>query len=261
MNYLALFLSVVALSTSTSSCSFSFSSSDSDHKGVCKSCKAVTMSGVDSTVVYGDIKADYESIDVSGVFRVRYSDTVSSVTLKADRSLIPYIRICPDGDELEISIRLNSGKGIRTPEVLIPVSSRSIRSIDMSGATSFVSDVVMQGSELSLDLSGASKVKMDVKVGILEVDVSGAGKLELAGEAEHARIDCSGAAVIKGRDEACLKAGSAELDCSGAVKIEDLSGGRLYGELSGASRLKVSNGSDISGISCYGASKVTVKSN
>lgn len=216
----------------------------------------VTLSGKDTTIVFPDIQTNYSEIDVSGAFSVHYSDTAEEVTVTVDENLVPYLEIRSSGDELEIGMKSISLNELKRAEILVPVSSRALTSINLSGACSFKSDIALTGSELSLDMSGASKADIDVDVQGLEMDLSGASSACLSGNARKAHIDCSGASKIKGNNHECLRVDNAYIDVSGASSVKGIQGGKINGDLSGASKLSVIQGSDISGIKCSGASRI-----
>ena len=220
--------------------------------------RTVVPSGIDTTVVFPGIRTNYSEIDVSGAFSVRYSSSVKEVTVTADGNLIPYLRIRTSGEELEIGLSGISINEIRRAEVCVPVSSRNLTSVELSGACSFTSDITLSGRELSLDLSGASKVELDVDLKDLEIDLSGASAACISGNARNAELDSSGASKIKGYRGNCLTVDKAHIDVSGAGSIRGLQGGRISGSLSGASKLTALRGSDVSAIRCSGASKINV---
>lgn len=220
--------------------------------------RTVVPSGIDTTVVFPGIRTNYSEIDVSGAFSVRYSSSVKEVTVTADGNLIPYLRIRTSGEELEIGLSGISINEIRRAEVCVPVSSRNLTSVELSGACSFTSDITLSGRELSLDLSGASKVELDVDLKDLEIDLSGASTACISGNARSAEMDCSGASKIKNHRGGCLNVEKASVDISGAGSIRGLQGGRISGDLSGAAKLTVLRGSDVSGVDCSGAARINV---
>ena len=221
--------------------------------------KKVVPSGKDTTVVFSGIPASYSRIDVSGAFfSVYYSNTAKELKVVADENIVPYLKIRLSGDELEIGLESVTLNELKRIEVYVPVSSRNLSSIDLSGACSFISDDTIKGKDLKLDLSGASKVELDVDVKYLSVDVSGAGAISLSGNAHTADIDCSGACKIRSRGDRYLKVDKAGIDISGAASIKGIQGGQIRGDLSGAAKLVVLRGSDVSGVSCSGASKINV---
>ena len=108
--------------------------------------------------------------------------------------------------------------------------------------------------EIELDLSGASKMKLEADSEILEGEFSGASKFSCTGEFRTVSMDCSGAssAVIAG------KGGNATFECTGASAID---AGEFHVktatvELTGASKAKV-NASDEIHYDVSRASKMT----
>lgn len=229
----------------------------SDHFRFFKN-KQVVPSGKDTTIVFSGIRTNYSEIDASGAFSIQYSSTVKNVTVTVDENLVPYLDIRLSGDELEIGLKSISLNELKRAEIYVPISSRSLNSIEMSGACSFKSDITLTGNELSLDLSGATKAELDVDVKELEIDMSGAATTYISGDARKADLECSGASKIKCKNFKCLNVDKACVDLSGAASIHGLKGGKIYGDLSGASKLLVRQGSDISGIDCSGAAKINV---
>lgn len=220
--------------------------------------QTIVPSGLDTTVVYSDVRTNYSEINVSGAFYVHYSASVKEVTVIADVNLIPYLKVRNSDNELEIGLSGISFNEIKRAEVCVPVSSRNLTAVDLSGACSFSSDITVSGKDLSLDLSGASKAELDVDVKNLEIDLSGASAACISGNARNAELDSSGASKIKGYRGNCLTVDKAHIDVSGAGSIRGLQGGRISGSLSGASKLTALRGSDVSAIRCSGASKINV---
>lgn len=243
-------LSVAALATACSGVAYS-----SNPFRLIKD-KQVTPSGKDTTIVFPGIQTNYSGIDASGAFSVHYSSAVREVTVTVDENIAPYLDIRSSGDELEIGMKSISLNKLKRAEILVPASSRALTSIDLSGACSFKSDIALTGSELSLDMSGASKAEINVDVKELEMDLSGASTACLSGNAQKAYLDCSGASKIKGDGHDYLKIDKAHIDISGASSVKGIQGGKINGDLSGASKLYVLQGSDISGVECSGASRI-----
>ena len=249
---ICIILSVAALALTHSGAAYS-----SNHFRFIRD-RQVTPSGKDTTIVFPGIRTNYSELDASGAFSVHYSNTAKEVTVTVDENLVPYLDIRSSGDALEIGLKSISLNELKRAEVLVPVSSRSLTSIDLSGACAFRSDITLTGNDLSLDMSGASKAEIDVDVRELGIDLSGASAACISGKARKADMDCSGASKIKGNNHECLRVDKAYIDISGAGSIKGIQGGKISGDLSGASKLSVLQGSDISGIKCSGASRINV---
>ena len=216
----------------------------------------VTASGEDTTLVYENIAATYDGIDISNNMVVKYTEDVSCITVIADKNLVPYIKVYVEEGELKLNEKGIMMVNVPAAEVLVPVSSRPIESIEVSGASRFTSDVIIEGEELSIDLSGASRAEIGIKVNELDAEASGASTMNIGGTANEAEFDCSGASSIHCDD---FTAGIARVDVSGASKIGCLDARSASGNVSGASHLSVKNGCDISRVSTSGASGISSK--
>ena len=112
---------------------------------------------------------------------------------------------------------------------------RHINNIEISGAVTLDSENKVVSDQLTLKVSGASKMRLDVDTGKLYGSVSGASKISLGGKAENASFNASGASSLM----------TSELDISGKVQAE----------ASGASKIDIGKSSAID-ITASGASKI-----
>lgn len=162
--------------------------------------------------------------------------------------------ICPDYLEEYLDIKSFNGilylkmqlpRNFRHPrnssqEIVVNMQMKSIRSIDLSGASSLSAQGEFTTDNLSYDLSGAAVVR--------GLNISG----------RYVKIDCSGATNLNQTGNF----GKMDLDCSGASKVS-LSGNiaEISGEISGATQVNYS-GTGIStniDLEASGASKATLK--
>lgn len=214
----------------------------------------VTASGEDSTLVFNGIAATYDGIDIASAMKVTYTASADVITVTADKNLAPYIKVYVEDGELNIHMKGIAINNVPSPVVTVPVSSKPLKSIEVSGASKFSSDIVFENKELSIELSGASKAEIETRVNEIEADASGASSLIISGIADEAEFDASGASRIS-----CdgFSADFAHVDVSGASKISNLAAKAASGSVSGASHLSVKNGCDISKVSTSGASGVS----
>lgn len=176
----------------------------------------------------------FQGVDVSGIFEVEIiSGKDFDVQVDADDNLLQYIKTEVDSGVLQISStkRLKSDMPIR-----VRVSAPDINTIEGSGATS-ISLTGVKNSELKVDTSGASKVKLAGETTLLSVEVSGASKIDAQG----------------------LKAESASVDASGASNADIFVTGKLVSDASGASKIAYSGNPAIVEKNATGASKVYQK--
>lgn len=158
---------------------------------------------------------DFTGVDVGGVFQVEITAGKEfSVLVDADDNLLQYIKTEVNGDVLHIETteRINS-----TTPIKVRISAPDIESIGASGASKVTLNGV-KNSNLSVDTSGASKVKIE-------------------GETAAVRVEVSGASSV---DAESLKAKTAEVDASGASSVNLFVTERLVSDASGASRISYS---------------------
>lgn len=230
------------------SCIYISYSGSGDRKG------RVTASGEDTTLVYSGIAATYDEIDIANTMNVKYSDSADCITVIADKNLVPYIKVYVEGGELKINMKGVSLFNTPSPMVTVPVSTKPLKSIDVSGASKFSSDVILEGKELSIDLSGASKAELEAKVDELDADLSGASMLNIGGISDEAELCCSGASKIN-CDE--FSTDYADVHVSGASRIGCLDAKAAAGSVSGASSIKFSKECDAAKVSTSGASSIS----
>ena len=197
--------------------------------------RKVTPSGKDTTIVY-NIPNDYTAIDASCAMDVEYTTEATAVTVTTDAAYAKYLNIYLEGTELNLGLHPVSINGIDKIKVLVPVSARGLGEVELSGASSFYSAVILQGNELDIDCSGATKFDAEVDVRDLDVDCSGASKVLVCGKADDMSIDCSGASKVSD-DDNFVTARHAEIDLSGASKAY-IEAAELDGDISGASIIR-----------------------
>jgi len=170
---------------------------------------------IDGSAVAGTEVRDltgFQGVQVGGVFHV---DVVAGkdfrVEVQADDNLLQYVRTDVENGMLKIATRerINS----HTP-LTVRVSAPSIENLDASG----VCKISLEG----------------VNNSALSVDTSGASKVRLAGETSSVDIDVSGASNI---DAENLKAKIAMVEASGASKVSVFVSDRLVSKASGASTI------------------------
>ncbi|MBK9214531.1 MAG: DUF2807 domain-containing protein [Chloracidobacterium sp.] len=157
----------------------------------------------------------FHGVDVGGVFQVEITAQRDySVEIEADDNLLPLITTKVRNGILTISTerKLSSENPMR-----IRISAPDIDSLDASGAAK-VSVIGLQNERISVDSSGASKVR-------------------LAGETAKLTTDVSGATQIDAQE---LLAANAEIEASGASHVDVSVTGELRTDISGASKITYS---------------------
>jgi Putative auto-transporter adhesin, head GIN domain len=186
----------------------------------------------------GNIKSEgrnagqFISVDVGGEIDVYIKqDSVRSIRVEADENLLPYIEVISEGDKVYIhemdGYNLNPSRGIK-----VYVSSPVFKNLEASGACNIFSENQIVSSEgISIDLSGSSDVKIDLKASKVDAEVSGACTVELKGETKEFKIGGSGSTDIK-----CINlvAENVDIDISGSGEAEVYANAKLNVQVSGS---------------------------
>jgi hypothetical protein len=158
-----------------------------------------------------------EKRDVSGFSGIKAGGAVAvevsaqkefAVEVEADDNLLQYIKTEVKGDTLRI---YTEGRISTRSPIRVRVSMPQIESMDISGASSGTLTSIKNES-LTLEASGASKIKVDGETSELRVDLSGASRIEAENlKAESAWVDASGAssAVVYALNEITADASGA----------------------------------------------------
>jgi hypothetical protein len=154
----------------------------------------------------------FKAVDVGSIFQVEITAQKDfSVEVEADDNLLPLIRTdVSDGVlTIESDKRLSSSNPIR-----IRISAPDIDDLKVSGVAN-VTVTGVKNTGLSVDSSGASKIKIAGETTRLTVDVSGATKVDAENlKAENANVDASGASHVT-----VNVTGELLTDASGASRI------------------------------------------
>ncbi len=189
-------------------------------------CNKIVGSGI-TKIEQRDI-GDFQKVDVSGAMNVEViADTDFNVLVEADDNLLGQIRTELDGDTLKVY-----SKGWLSPKtkITVKISMPNLAGIEVSGASN-VTASNLKNEDLKVELSGASKLKIDGKTTNAKFDVSGASKFDGENlEIENAEIDNSGASSVL-----VSVSDSLTVDASGASKITYIGNPVVEKNVSGAS--------------------------
>jgi hypothetical protein len=170
--------------------------------------------------VKGSGTAKSESRNVSGFKAIKVRGALSvevvaqqdfSVTVEADDNLLEHVKTEINNDTLEIwsEGKFSSKRGIK-----VKISMTEINAVDVSGASGVVVTNVKSDS-FRVEVSGASKVKIDGEATTLKSEASGASKIDAENlKVENAEVEVNGAskATVQATNE--IKA-----DASGASTV------------------------------------------
>jgi hypothetical protein len=189
-----------------------------------------------SGVAASDVRnvGSFKGVDVGGIFEVEIiAGKEFEVRVETDDNLLQYVKTEVDAGVLKISTteRMKSHEPLR-----VRISAPSIESVEASGVCK-VSLAGVKNSELRIDTSGASKIRLE-------------------GETTSLSVDVSGASSVDGEN---LKAENANVEASGASNVSVFVTGRLVSDASGASKIGYSGNPASVEKNTSGASKVYQK--
>jgi hypothetical protein len=177
----------------------------------------------------------FDGVDASGAVEVRLrQDAATSVRVETDENLQEYIDVHVEGGTLvvepEHGFSLDPSR-----KIVVYASAPDFKTLEVSGASHLISDAPLNGDRLQVIASGASEVKLDVKLSKLETESSGASVIQYRGSAATVSTQASGASKIRCMD---LATDETTLDLSGACNAEVTATKQLNIEASGASDVR-----------------------
>ncbi|WP_411274166.1 head GIN domain-containing protein [Daejeonella sp.] len=179
----------------------------------------------------------FTRIETSGSMKVILKQgPVNNVKITADDNILKEIETNVRGNKLYIDLEksfCNAGS------ITVYITSKDYEGVDASGSVEILSDGKLNLNDFELDLSGSSKVTLNLNAANLKTSSSGASEIFLKGQA-----------------------GSHELELSGSTSVEALEFvvGRYRIESSGASSSRINVLNDLN-LSSSGSSDVEYRGN
>ncbi len=197
--------------------------------------------------------SSFDRVEVHGAIDIYIiQGPVQPVKIEADENLQKYIEVNESGSSLVI--RNRSGYNLKpTGQMKIYVTAPVYKSIDVSGACNIYSESKINNPEdISMSVSGAGEIKMELDAPRVKVDISGAGSVKLEGETKDFDLELSGAGDAKCFD---LKSENTSVRISGAGDADVFASVKLTGSISGAGSVKY-KGNAVADIKKSGAGSV-----
>jgi len=176
--------------------------------------------------------AAFNGIEAGSAFHIYLTKgEKQSIIIETDDNLQEQIKLKVKDGVLEMETKGN----ITNPEkmnayIVMPYLDK----LDLSGACKMETDDRFESEKMDIDLSGASGLKINIKVTNLQLELSGAAKATIGGFANNMELDGSGASNSYLED---LEVGKADIDLSGASKANVMIMDYLNGECSGAAHI------------------------
>ncbi|CAN5173059.1 head GIN domain-containing protein [soil metagenome] len=203
--------------------------------------------------------SEFNSIEVSGAIDLYISqgNDVAVAVSAADENLRSKIKTEVRNGTLRIYFDDHSKWSWGNKKLTAYVSFKTLKALDVSGASSCKINGVLNLNDLNVKLTGASSLVGAVKLTTLNLEGSGASNIKISGTVTNANINCSGASDVKSYDlitDVCVA------KISGASDINITVNGKLSVTASGASSLKYKGSAVIQELNSSGASSVSKKS-
>lgn len=182
----------------------------------------------------------FKNINVGSAFVVYLSQgNKQAVTVETEDKYIDKIQTTVKNGTLHIelkNLKERNNRGPKTMNVYItipeiknveatgavqikmqtPLKSKETVSFELSGASK-LNDLILNCKKFELNLSGASKLSVDLTADEINANVSGASNLTVSGTVDVADIDASGASKVDVRNFTCNKG---DFNSSGASKFQ-----------------------------------------
>lgn len=179
--------------------------------------------------------SSFTKVEVHGAIDVYLSQgKLTPVRIETDENLISYIEVIEEGNSLTLTSRkgynLDPSRGIK-----VYISSPSIKSIDVSGASNITGQTKMDISDkMVLMVSGSGEMNMEVDAPKIEASISGSGEVNLKGKTRDFELSLSGAGNASCYE---LLSENTSVDISGAGGAEVYASQELKADVSGAGKV------------------------
>jgi hypothetical protein len=184
---------------------------------------------------------EFTRISISGVYNVILKqDSSLSINITADDNLFKYIKSNVHGNRLEI---YNKRNFCNTGQITVTVGVRNLEEVETSGAVELSSDGRINTKDMRLEMSGVSKITLELNAANVVTSGSGASEVDLKGQATSHDISLSGDSKVHAFD---FVVGRCEIQSAGVGHCEVDVLNSLSVHSSGASEVKYrGNPSDV----------------
>ena len=205
----------------------------------------MTLSFGATKTITKDYNFDYvKSIDAGSIYDIQIvQGNEKGVKIICDQSYEEYLDVKYHMGELSLAMKSNMKiKNVDNTGIKVYLQMPTIKDIDLSGAAKIKALGNFKTKELDIELSGAATVEgLSIRGQELSIDCSGASKLKMSGDFTQIDVQASGASSIT------MESNSKELDIeiSGASNMT-VNGKHEYTEVScsGASNIKLEGSTD-----------------
>jgi hypothetical protein len=177
---------------------------------MCSACGKKSIGGNGKVITqHRDIKG-FKSISIKGAYDVYLKKgNEETVIIEADSNLMSVIKTEVSDSMLDIH---NTKTIIRSKELRLTITCPNLNSIDFSGATELSCDSGLVFKDLIINISGAGRIDMNMKLDDLTAIVSGGADLNFCGSANSLDVSITGAGNLNAHDFVTKKC---KIDISG----------------------------------------------
>ena len=141
---------------------------------------------------------NFEKINVGGNYNVTLVQSKESrVTITTDQNLLTYINTEVHNKTLNINNvhKLKSSDGIK-----VDIYYNTIEKLYSTGTSKIDNEGVLESEHLTISLSGAGAIDLELATSTLKVNLTGAGVITLSGKTVHQEIQMSGAGGLSAKE-------------------------------------------------------------
>ena len=216
------------------------------------SCHIGCIKGSGKEVNDNRILGSFTKLEISGAFKINLKqDSGHALTVTADDNLMKYIKTEVSGNKLRVYTRKNFCND-NAITLNIPISQLS--EVKGSGAVQLTSDGRINTQNFKMELSGVSKVDMDLSAADVETKASGAVEIFLKGQAASHKVEVAGVGKLHAYN---FVAGNYNIKTSGSSNCEINVLKTLIVNTSGAADIKYKGNPSSIDSKKAGASKIT----
>lgn len=217
------------------------------------SCCFVTGSGNPITETFDH--TDFTSLEVHNGFQVELEQSNDfSIEITVDDNLQEDLVVEKSGSKLIIRLQLN--KAYSSVTLSARVTMPDIVKLDLSGGSTANVTGFDLSHNLSLEMSGGSRIDGDISADDVDIDMSGGSHVELTGTADNLHADASGGSQLELR---AFPVGDADIQLSGGGTATVTASGTLDLDLSGGSHVSYYGEATIGSEDLSGGSTYTKK--
>ena len=193
---------------------------------------------------------EFSGVDVSGVFNV-FLTQAPVFQVQVETEGVDAHDIITEVSEGILKIDFD-GSFPRRGKATLKITAPEFKSLKAGGVANIEGTNTIETASFDLNVSGASKIKLDLNTDLLKSVISGASNVHYTGKATAHNLNISGASLLRATE---LETKTLDVKGSGASKVEVSVKSTAKGEVSGTSNLVFETEPESIDISASGVAK------